>query len=71
MKEDVIMEVVHEYIETKSESDEAELDRAIQTLIGAVPYTEMSLSELRKERLKKYEIVDLRLEQIQRTATNH
>lgn len=65
------MEVVHEYIETKSESDEAELDRAIQTLIGAVPYTEMSLSELRKERLKKYEIVDLRLEQIQRTATNH
>jgi hypothetical protein len=71
VKEDVIMEVVHEYIETKSESDEAELDRAIQTLIGAVPYTEMSLSELRKERLKKYEIVDLRLEQIQRTATNH
>jgi hypothetical protein len=58
VKEDVIMEVVHEYIETQSESDETEVDIAIQTLIGAVPYTEMSLSELREERLKKYEIVD-------------
>jgi hypothetical protein len=58
VKEDVIMEVIHEYIETQSESDETEVDIAIQTLIGAVPYTEMSLSELREERLKKYEIVD-------------
>jgi hypothetical protein len=58
VKEDVIMAVVHEYIETQSESDETEVDIAIQTLIGEVPYTEMSLSELREERLKKYEIVD-------------
>jgi hypothetical protein len=58
VKEDVIMEVVHEYIETQSEPDETEVDIAIQTLIGAVPYTEMSLSEIREERLRKYEIVD-------------
>jgi hypothetical protein len=44
--------------ETREKSDESEVDRAIQALIGAVPYTEMSLSEIREERLRKYEIVD-------------
>jgi hypothetical protein len=44
--------------ETKSELDATEIDCAIQALIGAVPYTEMSLSELREERQQKYENVD-------------
>ena len=34
----------------------AEIERTIQALIGSIPYTDMSLEELRKERLKKYEV---------------
>lgn len=30
----------------------------VDSLVGAVPYTNLSLSELREERLKKYEIAD-------------
>lgn len=30
----------------------------IDSLVGAVPYTNLSLSELREERLTKYEITD-------------
>ncbi len=36
----------------------SEIDQAVQSLLGAVPYTDMSLSELREERLKKYESAD-------------
>lgn len=36
----------------------ADIDQAVQSLLGAVPYTDMSLSELREERLQKYESID-------------
>jgi len=36
----------------------ADIDQAIQSLTGAIPYTDMSLEELREERLKKYENID-------------
>lgn len=36
----------------------ADIEQAIQSLIGAVPYTDMPLEELREERLKKYENID-------------
>ncbi len=36
----------------------ADIDRAIQSLTGAIPYTDMSIEELREERLKKYENID-------------
>lgn len=35
-----------------------EIDAALQSLLGAVPYTDMSLLELREERLRKYESFD-------------
>jgi hypothetical protein len=44
--------------EMQPRPDAARIDRAIQTLTGAVPYTDKSLSELREERLRKYEIAD-------------
>lgn len=36
----------------------ADIERAIESLTGAVPYTDMSLSELREERLRKYENIN-------------
>ena len=42
----------------KSSKKAADIDRALQSLIGAIPYTDMSLEELREERLKKYEDID-------------
>lgn len=30
----------------------------VQSLVGAIPYTDKTLSELRDERLKKYEVTD-------------
>ncbi len=42
------------------EQDSAEKARdvanIVQSLVGAIPHTELSLDELRKERLEKYEI---------------
>lgn len=35
-----------------------DMENALQSLSGAVPYTDMSLSELREERLKKYEDIN-------------
>ncbi|MCM1125158.1 MAG: hypothetical protein NC429_01670 [Lachnospiraceae bacterium] len=35
-----------------------EIDQAIQSLTGAIPYTDMSLEDLREERLRKYENID-------------
>jgi len=32
----------------------ADIEQAIQSLISAIPYTDMSLEEVREERLKKY-----------------
>ena len=37
---------------------EVEVQGKVQSLVGGIPYTDMSLSELREERLKKYEITD-------------
>ena len=36
----------------KSSKKAADIDRALQSLVGAIPYTDMSLEELREERLK-------------------
>ena len=43
---------------TENRKSASEIDQAIQSLIGAVPYTDMSLSELREEGLQKYENTD-------------
>ena len=37
---------------------ETDAESIVQSLIGAVPYTDLSLSELRAERLRKYETTD-------------
>lgn len=55
-KLEVIVLPTEEQVETsKNVSD---IESAIQSLVGAVPYTDMSLSELREERLQKYENID-------------
>lgn len=35
-----------------------DMENALQSLLGVVPYTDMSLSELREGRLKKYEDIN-------------
>ena len=35
-----------------------DMENVLQSLLGVVPYTDMSLSELREERLKKYEDIN-------------
>lgn len=35
-----------------------DIPEIVQSLVGAIPYTDMTLSELRDERLKKYETVN-------------
>jgi hypothetical protein len=42
----------------RSKPDADRIDEAIHALAGSVPYTDMTLSELREERLRKYEITD-------------
>ena len=42
----------------KSSKKAADIDQALQSLIGSIPYTDLSLEELREERLKKYENID-------------
>lgn len=44
--------------EEKVSKKTADIEQAIQGLIGAVPYTDMSLEELREERLKRYEDIN-------------
>ena len=34
---------------------ESDVKAVVQSLIGAIPYTDLSLAELREERLSKYE----------------
>lgn len=36
----------------------ADVSRIVQSLVGAIPHTDMTLSELRDERLGKYESAD-------------
>lgn len=53
---EVIVIPVEERVATaKNASD---IDKAIRAISGAVPYTDMSLAELREERLQKYENID-------------
>ena len=54
------LEVLILPVEEPEESSKkaADIDRALQSLVGAIPYTDMSLEELREERLKKYEDID-------------
>lgn len=42
----------------KESKKAADIERALQSLVGAIPYTDMSLEQLREERLKKYENID-------------
>ncbi|MBD5496059.1 MAG: hypothetical protein HDR12_17245 [Lachnospiraceae bacterium] len=42
----------------KSSKKAVDIEQALQSLVGAIPYTDMSLVELREERLKKYENID-------------
>lgn len=42
----------------KSSKKAVDIEHALQSLVGAIPYTDMSLEELREERLKKYENID-------------
>lgn len=39
----------------KSSKKASDIDQALQSLVGSIPYTDMSLEELREERLKKFE----------------
>ena len=39
----------------KTPEKAVEIAHALQSLVGVIPYTDMSLKELKKERLKKYE----------------
>jgi hypothetical protein len=42
----------------KTSKKAVEIERALQSLIGSIPYTDMTLKELREERLRKYENID-------------
>lgn len=42
----------------KTSKRTSDIDQAIQSLLGAVPYTYMPLEKLGEERLKKYENID-------------
>lgn len=55
-KLEVIVLPMEESIEKSKKT--SDIEKAIQSLVGAVPYTSMSLSELREERLRKYEDID-------------
>ena len=39
----------------KSSKKAAEIDQALQSLVGSIHYTDMTVKELREERLRKYE----------------
>lgn len=39
-------------------AQETDVKAVVQSLIGAIPYTDLSLSELREERLSRYEAAD-------------
>ena len=40
------------------ESEKLDIESVVQSLIGAIPDTDMSLEEFREERRHKYETVD-------------
>lgn len=41
--------------EHASKAQEIDVKAVVESLVGAIPYTDLSLSELREERLSKYE----------------
>ena len=51
MEETKLMAKEQEEISQKA----TDIERTIRVLSGSIPYTDMPLEELRKERLKKYE----------------
>lgn len=51
--------IIHPVEESKKPLKRAvDIDQVIKSLTGAIPYTDISLEELREERLKKYENID-------------
>ena len=42
----------------EQESEKTDIESVVQSLIGAIPTTDMSLEEMREERQLKYETVD-------------
>lgn len=44
--------------EPAARTKQTDTSSVVQSLVGAIPYTNLSLSELREERLGKYEAVD-------------
>ena len=42
----------------EQESEKTDIESVVQSLIGAIPATDMSLEEMREERRLKYETVD-------------
>lgn len=44
--------------EREAESEKADIESVVQSLIGAIPDTDMSLEEFREERRHKYETFD-------------
>lgn len=44
--------------EQETVSDKIDIKETVQSLVGAIPGTDMSLDEFRDERHKKYETVD-------------
>lgn len=55
-KLEVIVLPIEEQTETPKNA--FDIENTIQSLVGTVPYTDMSLSEIREERLQKYENID-------------
>lgn len=47
------MEVVRKYVDASRKA--TDIEHALQSLAGVIPYTDMTLEELREERLRKYE----------------
>ena len=42
----------------EQESEKTDIESVVQSLIGAIPATDMSLEEMREERRLKYETAD-------------
>ena len=55
-KLEVIILPVEEYSEKSLKSSEVE--NIVESLVGVIPNENMSLEDYRKERLRKYEIID-------------
>jgi hypothetical protein len=57
----IVLPIAEKMVQTKLSGNQIEemLEGSItQSLIGAIPYSEISLEEIREERLKKYKSAD-------------